>query len=79
MCEEPAGCFSENLEGRLLNIKMCTREPTYKMLARTLCCEVCGVPGQTLMKKATGISYWKLKVKLLNMNIWSWASCRSPS
>lgn len=41
--------------------------------------EACGVPGQTLMKKATGIPYWKLKVNLLNMNIWSWASCRNPS
>ena len=56
---------------RLLKLKAGTREPTYKMLARALCCEVCGVPGQTLMKKATGIPYWKLKVKLLNMNIWS--------
>lgn len=63
--------FQKIWKERPLKLKAGTREPTYKMLARALCCEVCRVPGQTLMKKATGIPYWKLKVKLLNMNIWS--------
>lgn len=71
--------FQKNLERKTTEDKSGYQRAHLQDVSRGLCCEVCGVPGHTLMKKATGIPYWKLKVKLLNMNIWSQASCRSPS